>query len=400
LALLAFVVRAVVAAATSLTDHAYPLAPDQNAYMQISTLAAHGHLSPSVWAGYARDLYFNTFAYTGPLTVAIWLFGSHLILGQLLAAAFGTAAVVFSTLLAAEFVSRRAALLVGVVCALWPSQVLWSSLALKDSAVWAALAAMGYLISRLSRASSTRAALGTSVGILVSLVALSVLRRQTFLIAVWAVALTPWLVPMWRRWIVRAGAVLTLLLIPLVNGYGLAGYDVVASQAGHLGTIRDQMGSGAKSAVVGSHPRAESPTPTIPNTHTSSPPPSPALDDSVTSNISYLPRGIAAFLWRPFVWEPASSSSASMAKAETLIWWPVYLLAVAGVFYAYRRRRAVTVYLVLALGGLVGVDALIQGNLGTAFRQRGQLFFGLIVLAAVAAEPLTRAVARRLSSTA
>jgi hypothetical protein len=65
---------------------------------------------------------------------------------------------------------RRWALLAGLIVALLPSQVLWSSLILKDAAVWAALSSLAAPVAVSARSSGRRLALqGTAAAVLLVL---------------------------------------------------------------------------------------------------------------------------------------------------------------------------------------------------------------------------------------
>jgi hypothetical protein len=78
---------------------------------------------------------------------------------------------------------------------------------------------------------------------------------------------------------------------------------------------------------------------------------------------------------RPFPWQSAPGLTLTLAKIETLGWYVLYALSLLGVVVSIRRpaARLALQFPVLALGMLVGIAALTQGNLGTAFRHRDQI---------------------------
>jgi hypothetical protein len=80
------------------------------------------------------SFFYNRLAgYVAPVGVLYRLFGSHLLLAQLLAALLGAAAASIICRVTLLVSDRRAALIAGAIVAFFPSHVLWSSVAYKDS---------------------------------------------------------------------------------------------------------------------------------------------------------------------------------------------------------------------------------------------------------------------------
>jgi hypothetical protein len=111
------------------------------------------------------------------------------------------------------------------------------------------------------------------------------------------------------------------------------------------------------------------------------------VDDSAGASLRAIPRGLVAVLFRPFPWE-GGSGSLRIAAAEDLLWYPLYALAAMGLWTAARRRIRGVAYPVLFGLGIVGTSAVLQGNLGTAFRHRGEILWLVALLAAVGAQAL------------
>ena len=76
-----------------------------------------------------------------------------------------------------------------------------------------------------------------------------------------------------------------------------------------------------------------------------------------------------------------------LALAENIVWWPLLLLAFVGMVEV-RRHRRVLVFPLLAGGAIVLLYALSEGNIGTAFRHRGEIVWAVAVLAAFGAKRL------------
>jgi hypothetical protein len=102
--------------------------------------------------------------------------------------------------------------------------------------------------------------------------------------------------------------------------------------------------------------------------------------NDLPANLAAIPRGLVAVTLRPVPWEAGMRGKRLAASFESIIWIPLFVLAGVG---AWVRRRdshlvALPASLVLAL---TLSSAFTQGNLGTAFRHRGQILFALSILA-------------------
>lgn len=88
---------------------------------------------------------------------------------------------------------------------------------------------------------------------------------------------------------------------------------------------------------------------------------------------AYLPRGIIYLLFAPFPWQ-AGSPRMMMAVPEMLLWYAFFPYFIIGIIYTVRRhfRKALVVFLFVTQ--LTCFYAVFLGNIGTAHRQRTQLF--------------------------
>jgi multidrug transporter EmrE-like cation transporter len=101
------------------------------------------------------------------------------------------------------------------------------------------------------------------------------------------------------------------------------------------------------------------------------------------SDVEHLPAGLVAVLARPHLWEATDKIAVSFARLENVAWFGLYAAALAGALRAPRSVRRVVAYPAISGAGIVVVAALTQGNLGTAFRHRGQILWALVVVAVV-----------------
>ncbi|MDP8909084.1 MAG: hypothetical protein M3N47_08190, partial [Chloroflexota bacterium] len=104
------------------------------------------------------------------------------------------------------------------------------------------------------------------------------------------------------------------------------------------------------------------------------------------ANVRYLPTGVTVVALRPWPWEsPSASLGIRLARAETLVWYPLLLLALVGITSVGRQRRTLA-FPVIAGGAILVMYGLTEGNLGTAYRHRGEFVWVLALLAALGAE--------------
>lgn len=388
--ILAFAVRAITAVAITIGWGGILLLDDA-AYSQLAELAANG----AVEAPYDKFLYERTASLLVPLAGMYALFGPIELFGQLYVALLGAATAALTTRLAMEILDRHWALLAGLIVALLPSQVLWSSLILKDAAVWAVLSALALVVAIAARSGGRRLALlGATAALL--LVLLGFLRLHTLQVACVAILLAVLMYPRPRPLVRLSGAAVLLTCVPLVFGMGLAGSSFVAESRDPTAQ-RALNAAEAESAVVAAPPLAgtlqedpERPSRSSPARKGRSEVGRPADQPSgAASSVRYLPTGVTVVALRPWPWESLSASvGIRLARAETLLWYPLLLLALVGAVTIARHRRTLA-FPVIAGGAILVMYGLTEGNLGTAYRHRGEFVWVVALLAALGAERIT-----------
>jgi hypothetical protein len=394
-----------VAALGIMAFHRGVLIPDEANYLRIAGLAADHRLGPDLWSGYGQQLYRTTAGFTWPLTALFRLTGDQKIVAQLYVALLGAAAAALATRLASHAVARHWAVAAGLIVALVPSQVLWSSVVLRESTVWVlllviALAAAELLRDRVPPRSTALCLVAAGAALFV----LGRTRSQTAVIAAWAFALVVVALARGQALGARALAVGILLVAPLAAGLGPAGFGLVSDRFGRLAETRTDLAVDADSAIVPTtlvRPASRPNDRGGASTETTAPPANPCedvgseacattrdgevvvADDGVDSDLQQLPRGLVATLARPYPWEATDDLALLLARVENVGWFGLY-----GAVIALRERRRALAFPIVAGGAIVLVAALSQGNVGTAFRHRGQILWVLAVLAAIAAERL------------
>jgi hypothetical protein len=372
---LALAVRTVVAVAVYV-GWGGSLFLDDATYSQMAQQAADGTLTGL----YPEWLYERTGTLLVPVTGLYEVFGPVELTGQLYVALLGAAAAALTARLALEVVDRRWAILAGVIVALLPSQILWSSLVMKDAGVWATLAGLAVVVAVAARTTGWRlVALATAaVGLLVLL---GFLRLQTLEVACVALALAS-LAGSRRQWLIRvAGSVAILVCVPLAFGMGPAGVTYVQNSE-NVGVQRAKNARSADSAIGGASAGSR-------------PSPSAAAPASASANLSYLPTGVTAVALRPWPWETSSGTlGLKLARVENVLWYALIAIALVGLTAAWPHRR-VLAFPVLSCIAILVMYGLTEGNLGTAFRHRSEVVWIVAVLAVLG---MTRVTGRRVDA--
>lgn len=403
--------------------------PDEQQYISLATWIADGHDPAGYALGYGRSLLDSIPAFLRPITVIAALFGDQVrSVGSAYVALFGILTAVLTTWLALRLVERRFAIAAGLVVALMPSQILFSSVLLRESMVWAACATVACAVILANRATGIRRLLVAGAVALGGLLALGWLRDQVLLAAAWGLLPAALLGPaLWRgRRLVGAAAL--ALLVPMAASIGPGGLDLLEQLIPRLGTLRTNLSMSADSGFTdatlvapptvppgsddGTEPETDPVNIARPSTTTTTAPTTIPdghslvtgyegevylVDETAAASFAALPRGLVAVLLRPLPWEAASGTDQTVAKLENVLWYVLYLLAALGVALRGWRERATLGYPILLALGLIGSAAVIQGNVGTAFRHRGELLWIVAILAATgAAEIATRRRRRRV----
>lgn len=461
---------------------------DESTYAGMASDMARGHTAG--WDDYTRWLYSSTATFTWPLTAVYWLTGGSSLTAHLMVASFGAGAAAGTAAVTDVVASRRAAVVAGLIVAFLPSQVLWSSLTLKDACVWLVVVLIGNVALR-GMAVEGRGKRAALFALLLGLVlGLGHLREHTLVIASCALLLAALVMPrtaplVWRLaivaaavagpWIMGLGPVgITLLrdhgslearrednafgdtaFVPgnrlktesqqraefqrtldnLDSPGSVEGLDVplVISVLGKAQASVSELPSASRSdlqvrlrrslgALSGRPGRAEvrEALRAIRDTQTAVvavqeaaqaapgssrlPPKIPSPIDAsfggasksevgVASDLKHLPVGLRVFVLDPLPWQQTSNSRVLVAKAESIIWYPVLVLALVGAV-AIRRRWRTFIYAVSVGSATMVSYALVEGNFGTAYRHRGELVWVVALFAGSGVDALMERKAR------
>jgi len=330
-------------------------------------------------------------AFIWPLVVLYRVFGPRELVAPLWAALMGSLTAGFTAITAARAAGPRAGLVAGGVVALLPSVVLWSSITLKDSSVWAVLAAMAAVAAAASDAHRRRLlGLGALAGLLALL--MGYLRWHTLIVLSLALVFAALLGPRNGRLARTGGAALLALVVPMAIGIGPLGIDFVRS-VGSLEERRQANAEHAATAFVDPSDHiagafgpggSASPTPSVRAGKEANVPPQEVWFRPVGAgaDLQALPRGVSVMLLEPYPWDRVRNNSMRMAQIENVLWYPVLALALVGLRDAWRRRSHV-IFPLAAWAGLMVLYALVEGNFGTAFRHRAEFVWAVAIMAGV-----------------
>ena len=432
----------------------WSLAPDAGQYLRIAVANADGRLA-EVRNGYGLSLYSTTRSFSGQLWILVELFGPYRLLGQLLAVFYGVLTAGLTVCVALRLVRPAFALLAGMIVAFLPSQILHSSVGLRESLVWALLAAAAVICSRLGpRVSRPSIVIGVA-GLAVLFCILVSARNQTAVIALWCMTVA--LVAVRGHRLLRCGSAAVLfLVVPLLIGHSPGGMAYLMDAGSGLGTVRTYMTMAAESAINELEPLSlqagdgdavqagdgdlvqagdgdvvqagdgdvvqagdgdavqagdgdavqagvtsggvgdDTYVPVFDRDTYSDPAGrqkfvidksgrAVVVRNELPASLKVFPKGLLAVTLRPAPWEAATSRQFQFAGFENIIWLPLFVFAGVG---AWVRRRDVhlvafpaSLFISLTLAA-----AVTQGNLGTAFRHRGQVLWALAILAVAAVQ--------------
>lgn len=339
---------------------------DDRTYLQLAkahNLEGASHADSLLWS--------HNRGFLVPIAFMLDALGSLPLAAQLVPAVAGSVTAVAVTVLLRRHTSATVALGGGVFAALFPSQVLWSSLILKDALIWMSLSLTAVVLAWWSERETVRGFATGAIAITVIASYLSILRLHTLVVCCVAIAVAAG----WRRGHLRiqfiAATAAVLLILPWIAGAGLAGFDLIRLGASGLEQQRQAAATGGASAF------------------------GDAVTIEALRDILYLPTGLRIMLIDPLPIHLGHSTGVLLAFVENIVWYPLLALAIYGVPVVRQRNPELTFTLLILLG-LATMWALVEGNFGTAYRHRGEFVWATIVFAGIGTD---RLVAQRRDRT-
>jgi 4-amino-4-deoxy-L-arabinose transferase-like glycosyltransferase len=260
-----------------------------------------------------------------------------------------------------------------ILIAFFPSMVLWSTLNLHDVDAYLVILLAMLITIRLQE--SPRWWLVVAAAL--TLLAMFLVRKFSDVTVFVAVALgilaAQLRIParLVRRIAIAAAAVVAGSVVVAVVFPSPGQYFYARLGLSQIARLRHDLASGARSAVD----------------------PDPGLQTLVGA-LKFLPHGLVDFLLRPFPWEGGSAFSL-LTRPETVLYYILLPLVVLGIVLALRKAalRTVPSLVFLAVAGMG--YALVLSNLGTIYRERGQLLVVMFAFVGIAVDAIVTRMRRQ-----
>ena len=287
--------------------------------------------------------------------------GQNMLAVQYVNSILGAATAPIAYLISMEiFPNKRVARLCALLSAFFPSLVLWSSQGLKDGPIVFLLALSMLATLKLGNRFSFR----YLTALALCLCGLLTLRFYVFYIVVLAIIAAFIL----GRRRLTAQSFARQLIIMIVIGLALAYFGVsrYATQQfdayGSFHQLQRMRMDASQSAGSGFGQDVDVSTP--------------------AGAIGAIPLGLSYLILAPFPWQMASARSI-ITLPEMVIWWCSLPLLVLGLWFTikYKLRQVAPILIFTTL--LTLTYSILQGNVGTAYRQRAQLLVFYFVFVAV-----------------
>lgn len=288
------------------------------------------------------------------------LVGRNLLAAQLVIATIGAAIAPVTYLFAFQIYSnRRVALIAGFIVAFSPSLILWSSLILKDTPIIFFLVLTMYLALKLHEKFDYKLV----IVLLLALFGVMSLRYYIFYVVAVAV-IGGFVIGQKNTVLSMIGRSAVVILVGVTLGYLgiLNNAQSEVTQMTSLEVIQISRNDLANSAASGFGEDYDVST--------------------VEGSIRVLPVGFTYLLLSPLPWQFTSSLSL-MTLPEMLVWWSMLPLLIVGIIYSVRHRLRKCISVLVFTIMLTLAYSILQGNVGTAYRQRAQIQIFLFIFISV-----------------
>jgi 4-amino-4-deoxy-L-arabinose transferase-like glycosyltransferase len=296
------------------------------------------------------------------LVAAVYaLVGRNMLAVQLMNAVLGAATAVIIYLCSHQvFKNVKVARVAAFAVAFYPSLVLWSSQGLKDGPIVFLLALAIFCTLKLGEKLSLK-----YVAVLAfALLGLVALRFYVFYMICVAIggAFALGMQQVSATSFVRQFAVIVLLGLALTYIGVIRSASVQFGRYGSMEQVQRTRSDLAGSAASGF---------------------GKDVDVSTTGGaLSTIPLGVLYLLFAPFPWQ-VSSLRQSITVPEMVVWWASFPLLILGLWYAIRYRLRMISPILIFTVMLTLAYSVVQGNVGTAYRQRAQVLVFYFIFVAV-----------------
>jgi hypothetical protein len=295
------------------------------------------------------------------VAVVYKIVGRNMLATQYVNSVLGAATAPLAYLIALEiFPNKRVARVCGLLTAFFPSLVLWTSQGMKDGPIIFLLTLSMLATLKLG----TRFSFKYLAALALALCGLITLRFYVFYIILLSITVA---FVMGRRQL-TAQSFARQFIIMLVIGSALAFFGVsrLASQQfdayGTLQQVQIMRSDAASSAQSGFGQDIDVSTP--------------------TGALAAIPVGLTYLILAPFPWQ-LTSVRQMITLPEMVIWWASLPLLVLGLWFTIKHRLREVTPILIFTSLLTLSYSILQGNVGTAYRQRAQLLVFYFVFVGV-----------------
>jgi len=296
------------------------------------------------------------------LVAAVYkIVGQNMLATQYVNCVIGAASAPLAYLISIEiFPNRRIARICALMSAFFPSLVLWSCQGLKDGPIIFLLTLSMLATLKLGEKFSVKFV----SALVLALICLLTLRFYVFYIVVIAVVAA---FVLGRRQLTAQSFARQMMIIILM-GLGLGYFGVTRYASEQIETFgnTDQL---QRMRLDASHSAASGFAEDV--------------DVSTTSGaLSTVPLGLTYLLLAPFPWQLASLRQV-ITLPEMVVWWASIPLLVLGAWFTIKHRLREIAPILIFTSLLTLTYSIVQGNVGTAYRQRAQLLIFYFLFVAV-----------------
>ncbi len=331
------------------------------------------------WDSYQDMLWGRSLSFLVPASIVYKITFHNTFAILTLSAIIGSVIPSATTHLLRKYVNVKICCAVGIVMALMPSQVLWSSLFLKDVYIVVGLMGTAFILKYWASQREASGFLIGLIGVVAVLFYIQRIRLHSLIVVCIALFLSTIFIRGRFWWARVTSAAILFSIMPWMIGGGLLGTNFAQQLGNGLEGQRAAGAIGAATGVINLPP----PTVGLASSSSSSVPGS----SPIVEELKYLPLGLKVMLLDPTPSQLSRSRSLYFAFAEHLVWYPALILC----FYGAIRRRKWTPDLIFAgfLGvGLCSMWALAEGNFGTAFRHRTEFVWIVFLFAGMGIQQL------------
>jgi hypothetical protein len=287
--------------------------------------------------------------------------GRNMLAVQYVNSILGASTVPIAYMIAMEiFPNKRVARLCALLAAFFPSLMLWSAQGLKDGPIVVLLTLSMLATLKLGNRFSAKY-LGA---LALALCALITLRFYVFYIVVLAIAAA--FILGRRRLSAQSFGRQLIITIVIVLALAYFGVNRYAQQQfdayGSFEQLQRMRMDASQTAISGFGQDVDVSTP--------------------AGAISAIPLGLSYLILAPFPWQMASLRTI-ITLPEMVLWWASLPLLVLGLWFTikYKLREVAPILIFMTL--LTLTYSILQGNVGTAYRQRAQLLIFYFLFVAI-----------------